>query len=231
MIDLVIRLVLAYLLGSLMGGLLLGRLRGVDIRSSGSGNAGATNAWRTQGAMFGLLVFVIDIGKGLLAVWLVPALPIPFAAADPELVGWTPYLCGITAVLGHLYPVFFGFRGGKGAATLAGVVVALLPQTVPAMLLAWVLTLVLTGMVGLSTMVAAAVATTWVGFTDPAGLAGPAGMFAACATALVLYTHRANISRMLDGNENRFEKAMLLHRLLGRGQDQGQVDKTGDGPD
>lgn len=219
MTDILLRVIAAYLLGSVMGGLLLGRLRGVDIRQTGSGNAGATNAWRTQGALFGVLVFVIDIGKGLLAVWLLPRIPLSFAT-EPELVEWIPYLCGLAAVIGHLYPLYFGFRGGKGAATLAGVAIALLPQALPAMFLVWLLTLVATGMVGLSTILAAFAATAYIGLTHEAGLAGPAGMFAACATLLVVYTHRANIRRMLDGNENRFEKAMLLHRLLGRGDRQ-----------
>ena len=216
--EIVIKVVLAYLLGSLMGGLLIGKLRGVDIRTTGSGNAGTTNAWRSGGAAFGLMVFVIDIGKGLMAVLLLPGIGIPGMERSAANAEWLPYLCGVAVVIGHVYPVLFGFRGGKGAATLAGVVAVLLPQTLPVVIAAWLLCLILTGMVGLSTMVAAAAATVTIAVLGSDGVTDPALLFAISATLLVLFTHRANIRRMLAGNENRFQRVMLLHRLFGRQQ-------------
>src|SRR6056297_1776636 len=116
MADLVWMVVLGYLLGSLSGSLLLGRMRGVDIRSMGSGNAGGTNALRSIGWTFALGVVVIDIGKGVAAVF-VPSLPLLFSEALPVSLAGAGALCGLAAVVGHVWPLFFGFRGGKGAGT------------------------------------------------------------------------------------------------------------------
>src|SRR5579871_4691792 len=129
MLALAIRCLLAYLLGSLMGSLIVGRLYGgVDIRTVGSGNAGGTNALRTQGKVFALWVMLIDVGKGVLATAVVPGLPLPFSSSAPPLdLGWTAALCGALAVFGHVFPLFFGFRGGKGAATFLGCVAVLMP--------------------------------------------------------------------------------------------------------
>src|SRR5208283_2707202 len=106
---------IAYLLGSLLASLILGRIRGVDIRKMGSGNAGATNALRTQGKVFGLAVLLLDIGKGVLAVRWVPGLSLPGVGVDPGLSReWLTLACGLAVIVGHVYPVWFGFRGGKG---------------------------------------------------------------------------------------------------------------------
>lgn len=212
MIDPAIKVLLAYLLGSLMGSLLIGRLRGTDIRQQGSQNPGATNAWRTQGAVFGLAVLGIDIGKGVLAALWLPGLALPGVSdvASP----WLPFACGLAAILGHVYPLFFGFNGGKGAATLAGIYACLLPTAALFGAGAWLVTLLITGMVGLSTILAAAMITviTWIQMPD----LGPAVIFAVLTLLLVLYTHRENIRRMRLGNENRFERVRLRYWLLGR---------------
>src|SRR5262245_5340181 len=102
-----------------MGGQIAGRFRGVDLRTQGSGNVGATNALRTQGKKFALLVLAIDVGKGVLAALLLPGLPWPWGESTVSHEALA-YLCGGAAVIGHCYPVFSGFRGGKGVATLAG---------------------------------------------------------------------------------------------------------------
>ncbi len=194
----------AYLLGSLSGSLLLGRLVGVDIRQSGSGNAGGTNALRTRGWKFALGVVLIDVGKGVLAAWV----PVWFGIET----AWVPAACVLAAVVGHVWPVFFGFRGGKGAATLIGGLAVIWPLALPGVLAVWVLVLVSTGYVGLSTILACAalVPLAWL-------LPGDAPMlrmaFALVAALLILYTHRANVKRLRDGNENRFERARLLARL------------------
>lgn len=122
MLELGVTTLLAYLLGSLIGSLIVGRLRGgVDIRNAGSGNPGGTNALRTQGAAFALWVVLIDAGKGWIAVAVLPDLRLPFVGIDPAIDRlWLTVACGAAVVVGHVYPVWYGFRGGKGAATLVG---------------------------------------------------------------------------------------------------------------
>lgn len=215
MIEFCAKVILSYLFGSVMGGLVVGKLRGVDIRTQGSGNAGATNALRTQGLVFGVLVFVIDIGKGLLAAaWLpgfnMAGLGLAFAPMPAALALGMPYACGLAVVVGHVYPVFFGFRGGKGVATLLGVLAYLMPQCLPFFAIAWLLTLLLTGYVGLASILGFTAAT--VAIAAKLGmLTVPAG-FMYAVLALVLYTHRVNLQRLRDGSEHRFEKARILRR-------------------
>ena len=117
----IIKIVLAYLLGSVSGSLLLGRLKNIDIRAEGSGNAGGTNAFRTQGLIFALGVVIIDIGKGFMAAWLIPAMDIAGSAdiVEPAILVMA---CGLSAVVGHCFPIWHGFKGGKGAATAVGAV-------------------------------------------------------------------------------------------------------------
>ena len=201
---------LAYLLGSLMGGFIVGRLRGgIDLRASGSGNVGATNALRTQGTAFALAVLLIDIGKGVIAALLLPRLA--GAAATPEL----GYACGAAAVLGHCYPLWHRFQGGKGVATVAGVFAALLPATFPWIIAAFVLVVLLTGTVSLATLSASAVALLHVTCFSSSGLFSAAGAFTAAMALLLLVKHRANWARLRTGSEPRFEKARLLGRVLG----------------
>lgn len=196
-------LLAAYLLGSISGSLILGRFRGVDIRKQGSGNAGGTNAFRTQGFKFALGVVLIDVGKGALAAYL--ALHFSSSAYIQIL----PYIAVFCAVLGHVWPVFHGFRGGKGAATLVGGLLMLWPFSVLVLVIVWSLCLTLSGYVGLSTVLA--------GFGLLAlALVTHASMpvvgFSAAAALLMLFTHRGNMQRLLQKNEYRFEQAMLWRR-------------------
>src|SRR5690242_3855628 len=150
MIALGIRCLLAYLLGSLMGSLIVGRFYGgVDIRTQGSGNAGGTNALRTQGKVFALWVMLIDIGKGVAAAWFVPEIPLPVPGGVVLTGPWTAALCGMFAVVGHVFPLFFGFRGGKGAATCVGVLAVLAPVVLVPGIVMFAVILTLTGYVGL----------------------------------------------------------------------------------
>ena len=196
----------AYLLGSLSGSLLLGRLRGVDIRTQGSGNAGGTNALRTQGWKFALGVVLIDIGKGALAAWLALRFA-PTSGGLPTLS--VAYLAVIAAAIGHVWPLWHGFRGGKGVGTLLGGVLVLWPTAVPWLLLAWLLVLVGTGYVGLASVIAVAclVPLALINNVDTARL-----LFASVAALLVLYTHRGNVQRLRAGSEPRFERVRLLRR-------------------
>ena len=209
MLELGAKILIAYLLGAMLGSLILGRARGVDIRRMGSGNAGATNALRTQGKIFGLLVLVIDIAKGLFAVLWLPAAVLPQVGIDPQLPReWLALACGLAVIVGHVYPVWFGFRGGKGAATVVGVVAALDPRLVVPLLVSWFLVLVLTGYVGLATMLsgAALIAAVYVLAPGDTPLLG----FCAVVALFVVYTHRGNIARMRAGQESRVRRLWLF---------------------
>ena len=217
MIELGLKVSLAYLVGAVLGSLLVGFFYGgVDIRKVGSGNAGGTNALRTQGKVFALWVMVIDIGKGILAAVLIPPLAIPGVGLDPS-VDRSLVLYGVAfaAILGHVYPVWFGFRGGKGAATAAGLVCFLAPAAALPMLGSWLLMVLTTGYVGLATITASLVAVVFLAVTV---LPEQSGLFVfASATALLLiYAHRGNIRRMLDGTETRFASPVAHWLRRGR---------------
>jgi len=202
---------LSFALGGVLGGRIVGHFRGVDLRAAGSGNIGATNALRTQGSRFALMVLLIDAGKGALAVLLLPRLSLWGAASiAPEL----PYLCGAMAVLGHCFPPWHRFDGGKGVATLAGVFLALLPAAFGWMFAGFALTVLLTGVVSLATLLGGLVALLQVTCFSAAGVFTPAGAFVLAMLLLVLFTHRQNWLRLWQGHESRFEKARLLGRAL-----------------
>ena len=217
MIELGLKVTFAYLVGSVLGSLLVGWFYGgIDIRKAGSGNAGGTNALRTQGKVFALWVMIIDIGKGILAAALIPPLVIPGVGIDASVDrSLMLYAVAFAAIVGHVFPVWFGFRGGKGGATAAGLVCYLAPAAAVAMLGAWLLIVFATGFVGLATVSAALIAVLFVGFT---ALPEQSGLFLfACGTAgLVIYAHRGNLRRMLDGTESKF--ASPAARWLRRGQ-------------
>jgi len=216
-IDCLIKIVIAYLLGSLSGSLLVGKLRGVDIRTQGSGNAGGTNAFRTQGLAFALAVVIIDVGKGALAAGVVPFLPLPFLEArDAVSAEVTAATCGIAAVLGHMLPIFFGFRGGKGAATYIGALAVILPIAIAPALGVWVLVLITTGYVGLATISTAVAMVPLAWWLTPAARLPVVVGFALLAGALIVYAHRSNVRRLLAGNENRFDKARIGYWLSRR---------------
>jgi acyl phosphate:glycerol-3-phosphate acyltransferase len=209
MLELGVKILVAYLLGTLLGSLILGRLRGVDIRSMGSGNAGATNALRTQGKLFGFLVLLIDVAKGVFAVWWLPAAALPAVGIDPGLPReWLTLACGFAVIVGHVYPVWFSFRGGKGAATVAGVVAAVDLRLLLPLLVSWFVVLLLTGYVGLATMLSGVALVIAVYVLEPDNV--PLLSFCALVTLFVVYTHRGNIARMRAGQENRVRRLWLF---------------------
>ena len=209
MLELGVKLLLAYLLGTLLGSLLLGRLRGVDIRNMGSGNAGATNAMRTQGKLFGFLVLFVDIAKGLFAVWWLPSAVLPAVGIDPDLPrDWLTLACGFAVIVGHVYPVWFGFRGGKGAATVLGVIAAAEPHLLVPLIASWFIVLVLTGYVGLATMLSGVAVVAAVCILQPHNI--PLLVFCLGVTGFIVYTHRGNIARMRAGQENRVRRIWLF---------------------
>lgn len=205
MIELLLKVLLAYLLGSVSGSLLVGAVRHVDIRQSGSGNAGGTNAFRTQGFWFALGVVIIDIGKGLLAAWLLPQMELA-SVGDPLSQGIQVLACGFAAVVGHCYPLWYGFRGGKGAATAVGALLVIEPVALLPMVVAWLAVLLVTGWVGLGTMLAAISLIPTFLWLDASG---ERLWFSVILALFVVFTHRSNISAMLNGTENRFERIRL----------------------
>jgi len=213
MLELGIKFLLSYFIGSVMGAMVMGTFRGgVDIRESGSGNAGGTNALRTQGWWFALGVIVIDVGKGALGAGFVPGIELPVIGTSPDVSRvWLAVSCAAAAVIGHVWPVWYEFRGGKGAATVMGTLMVLVPSVIAPVLLSWVLVFVLSGYVGLSTMSAGVVAPLALGLTR---LPEDQPLFIYCvAMALYLvFTHRSNIQRMRDGSESRVTRAMLFRR-------------------
>ena len=205
------KLILGYLAGSIVGSLVVGRLRGIDIRQLGSGNAGGTNALRTQGKLFALAVVLIDVLKVVLPVlWLTDA-ALPGLGTDPAVARETVAVAiAAGAVLGHVWPLYFGFRGGKGMATLLGAYGAIQLTLLLPVVMTWVLMLLLRGYVGLATMVAAAAAPAWLAATGQA--ARPLFWFALAMAGFVVWTHRANIVRMRAGTENRMARPLLGRR-------------------
>jgi glycerol-3-phosphate acyltransferase PlsY len=210
-IELIVKAALGYLLGSIVGSLLVGRLKGgVDIRRVGSGNAGATNALRTQSKAFAFWVLLIDIGKGWIATGPLAAAHIPgIATAPAHLRAWSVAVCGVAVVLGHVYPLWHGFRGGKGVATVVGAVLGASPILLAPMLAVWLLAVMLFGFVGLASILGA------ITFAVAAASGGlgphqPLLTFAVLSAVLIAFTHRGNIARMLAGTEPRARRLWLL---------------------
>ena len=207
MIDLFIKVLMAYLLGSVSGSMVIGMLRQVDIRQSGSGNAGGTNAFRTQGFWFALGVVVIDIGKGVLAAWVIPGVELAAlgSSASAEL---QMLCCSFAVVVGHCFPAWYGFKGGKGAATAVGALAVIQPVVLLPMILAWLGVLTLTGWVGLATIVSALSmipSFIWLGASNER-----IG-FAIVLAGFIVFMHRSNIVNMFNGTENRFQRIRFVN--------------------
>jgi glycerol-3-phosphate acyltransferase PlsY len=187
----------SYLLGAIPTSYVAGKaLARVDLRQQGSRNLGATNVYRVLGWKYAIPVGLFDVAKGA----------IPVLLFGPRVTGipYFPVLCGIAAVLGHVYSVFVGFKGGKGMATAAGVLLALVPTTILVLLPVWALTVWATGYVSLGSIVAAALFPVVDWLLHP-GQRGPAAILTEIALAgFLIFKHRANIRRLLAGTENRF---------------------------
>lgn len=189
-------LLVSYLLGSMPTSYLIGKcFHGLDLREHGSGNLGATNAFRVLGAKSALPVMLIDIGKGFVPAWLFPRLVgVGF--------GWT-LAFGSAAIVGHMFSVWVGFKGGKGMATSAGVFLGLAPWAVLAGLALWCLLTFGTGYVSVGSIVTALALPALVALTPHAG--GTALIwFSAALAAVVVWAHRGNIRRLVRGEEHRF---------------------------
>jgi acyl phosphate:glycerol-3-phosphate acyltransferase len=192
-------LLLAYLIGSIPTSLILGRvLRGIDVRDHGSGNAGATNTFRVLGPRIGAPVLVFDMFKGWLAIYL----SIFSGLAGTQLLVFQIALA-VVVIIGHVYPVFAGFRGGKGIASLVGVFLFLMLYPLLLSAAVFLITFLLTGYVSLGSILAgiALPILTMTLFGDsPVYLQ----IFATFISLFVVFTHRKNIVRLIKGEENRF---------------------------
>jgi len=213
MLELSVKFLLSYFVGSVMGSMVVGWLRGgVDIRTMGSGNAGGTNALRTQGLLFALGVVIIDIGKGVLGAGVVPGLNLPFVAIDPAVSReWLTLCCAAAAVIGHVWPMWHNFRGGKGAATLVGTLVVLSPNLILPVVLVWSIALTLFGYVGFATIAAGVAVPIDLVITR---LPEDQPLFIYCVTMAlyIIFSHRSNLQRMRDGTESRQVRLMLFRR-------------------
>jgi glycerol-3-phosphate acyltransferase PlsY len=194
---------IAYLVGALPVGLVIGRLvGGVDIRQTGSGRTGATNAMRSLGTRWAALVFVLDLGKGAAAVLLAGSLYQAGPAGSPEVVAAA---AGLAAVVGHNWSVFIRFSGGRGVATSAGALLALAPVTIAILAPLAALIVLWTRYVSVASMAAAVLAVPLTVALLPSGLAGPAAIgFSVVAAALIVAAHRDNIARLRNGTERRW---------------------------
>ena len=186
----------SYVVGSIPTAyLMVKRLKRVDVRTIGSGNVGATNVTRAAGFTAGFLVFLIDAAKGLMAVWMIA----PWLLADA-----TPFgrlLCGVAAVIGHIFPVFLGFQGGKGVATTLGVLLGTSPLILGACLLVLIICLAIWRYMSLASMIAAITIPLMQQLT---GHPSPEVALGALLCVLIILRHRANIQRLLRGTEPKF---------------------------
>jgi acyl-phosphate glycerol 3-phosphate acyltransferase len=212
-------LLLAYLVGAIPFGYLIARARGVDILRHGSGNIGATNVGRVLGRRFGILCFVLDCAKGALPVALARLLAEPTSAEQSLALGpdLFPVTAGLAAFLGHLFPIYLRFRGGKGVATAAGVVAVLLWQPALVALVVWISVVAASRTVSLAS-ISAAVALVLARFgllEAPFSHENTIGtLFCLLAAALVIFKHRSNMSRLWHGTENRLKDSAAMLTLI-----------------
>ena len=211
MVTLAALLVSSYLLGSIPFGYLTGRLGGIDIRQAGSGNVGATNVLRVLGKRYGYPVFALDVLKGFgavkIAMLMAPGQPPEWNS--PEIFG---ILAAMSSVLGHLYPPWLKFKGGKGVATSAGALLALTPVATLIGLAIWIIVFWLTRYVSLASITAAVVLPIVIlvfGSQDQ-NKGKPLFYASACVAAVVIWRHRSNLSRLMRGTEPRFTRKREL---------------------
>lgn len=204
LICFVLAAIIGYLLGSCPNGLLISRARGIDIRQKGSGNIGATNVLRVLGKSWGYLVFFLDALKGYVAVEIAFLLAARSPQiSHPEIVG---IVGGLACILGHTFPVWLRFRGGKGVATSAGVLLGLMPIAVISVFLVWLAMFKITRYVSIASITAAAALPLFVLlYLRLKTISGPALLpFSILIAGVVIWRHRSNVTRLWHGTEERF---------------------------
>jgi glycerol-3-phosphate acyltransferase PlsY len=193
-IEIILWLIGAYLVGSVPFGFLIGKSRGVDVRTVGSKNIGATNVFRTVGKKWGLLAFLCDFLKGLL-----PVVAVKIFASS---VNWLPVAVGLFCVVGHTLTVFMKFKGGKGVATAFGMLVALMPALVGIAFLVFVIFFACSNYISLGSCSAAAFLAVTVWFWPPSAILAEKIIITVIGV-FVIIKHRSNIVRLLKGEENK----------------------------
>ncbi len=214
--------IVGYLLGSIPTAVIISKLFfGFDIREKGSGNMGSTNTFRVLGWKAGVIVQVVDILKGIAAVAIAMYLfegPLPFHNATPfEDITIVKIIAGISAVLGHIWTAFAGFRGGKGINTALGILIGITPVEVAVAAGLFILVVVASGYISLGSIVAAISLPTTMVFRYNVLNIQIEGyhtlmIFCISLALLLIYTHRANIRRLAEGRENRFTKLWLFRK-------------------
>lgn len=188
-------LVASYLMGAIPTSFLVGKaFKGIDLRQHGSKNLGATNVYRIMGWRYAIPVGIFDVAKG--------AVPVLIIGPAASTLDWFPLVCGVMAVVGHVFSVFVGFKGGKGVATSAGVVLGMAPMAVGVCLVIWALVVWISGYVSLGSVMAVGVFPALVWVLYPARRES-IWLYIALA-AVIIWMHRGNIKRLVAGTENRF---------------------------
>ena len=192
--------VISYFIGSIPFGFIVARVaKGIDIRQAGSGNPGATNVWRVMGKKYGILVFILDMMKGFL-----PVLIFDYVMSGQSRSLYT-ILCGVGVILGHTFPVFLGFKGGKAAATGCGVFLWLAPLPLFISVSAWLLTTFISRYVSLGSMVSTVVLIISIMLlnNEPFGSGLSLTLFSIFISLFLIFRHKSNIKRIINGTENK----------------------------
>jgi glycerol-3-phosphate acyltransferase PlsY len=226
MISVLLILILSYLVGSIPGSVWVGKLMyGQDVRQHGSGNAGATNTFRVLGWRAGLLATVVDLGKGLLAAGVIANLRVdalPHGLGFWEADSVVRLLAGLAAIVGHMYPIWAGFKGGKGVNTAAGVLFALTPVTMVITVAVFALVLFSSRYVSLASMLASLTFPSAVAIRKYVfgidSLDASLLVFSALMALGIIVAHRANIQRLINGTESRIRTFRPARGMRGRGE-------------
>ena len=195
----IILIIASYLIGAISTSIIICRIKKVDIHKIGSGNAGATNTVRALGKKYGLIVLILDILKGIL-----PTMVAKILSPDSLIL---PISCAFATVIGHVFPIYFSFKGGKGAATFIGTIIVIFPLGSFICFLTWISILILSGYVGLATIVAAIIFPLSIYLFADANLM----FFGITSMLFVLISHYKNIIRLIKGNESRFNKIYIFN--------------------
>lgn len=201
MVIVLTAIIFSYLLGSIPTSFILGRLKGIDLRRRGSGNVGATNAFRVLGPLPGVISLILDIGKGLVAVTILAKI------CGPQATGWIKILIGLAVIAGHNWTVFLKFKGGKGVATSAGVFLGLAPAALGFSVLVWLIVVAISRYISLGSILAAISLPIFIWrpiFTWQGEKGVPIILFGLLISLLVVIRHRANIKRLIKGEERKF---------------------------
>ena len=194
----------SYMTGAIPVGFLAGKTRGIDIRSVGSGNIGATNVFRTLGKGLGIFTFACDVAKGFVSAYLYPLAALHTSMTEQETI-WLGLACACAAVAGHNWPVYLNFKGGKGIATTTGALLGVAPAALGVGILSWLIVFPISRYVSLASIIAAISVTVsgWLFYHSKTGVLLP--LFLTILGLLAILRHKPNIQRLLKGTENRFK--------------------------